>query len=268
MGEGHPGRRVVLYQGRRRPVHPHPAARGLLDLERRSRTYWPEFARRARRRSRVAMLLDHQAGLPAVREPLPPGGLYDWEYMTRALAAEAPFWPPGTRQGYHAVTFGHLVGEMVRRVVGQAASTTSSARRSAGPLGLDFHIGLPEQDEPRVAADDPRRPAAGRRAAVARSSWRPSPTAQSIPALIVRNTGRRPGRPGLARGARGGAAQPGRHHQRPRAGRPVRRARPGREASGGVAWWTRRRSSGWARCTRPAPSDAVLLVGCAFRWAS
>ena len=96
------------------------------------------------------MLLDHQAGLPAIRQPLAPGGLYDWQYMTTLLAAESPFWEPGTRQGYHATTFGHLVGEVVRRVSGRPFDVFFR-EEVAGPLGLDFHIGLPEEHEPRVA---------------------------------------------------------------------------------------------------------------------
>ena len=67
------------------------------------------------------MLLAHQAGVPAVREPVPAGAFYDWDSWSSALAAEAPFWEPGTRNGYHALTFGFLVGEVVRRVSGKIA---------------------------------------------------------------------------------------------------------------------------------------------------
>src|SRR5205823_1078555 len=81
-------------------------SRGLLDLDAPVARYWPEFAREGKDEIAVRRLLDHQAGLPAFRTPLRPGGLYDWEYVTGVLAAEAPFWPPGTRQGYHAATFG------------------------------------------------------------------------------------------------------------------------------------------------------------------
>jgi CheY-like chemotaxis protein len=114
-------------------------SRGLLDLDRPVASYWPEFARAGKEGVTVRMLLDHQAGLPAVRRPLAPGGLYDWQYMTEALAAEAPFWEPGTRQGYHATTFGHLVGEVVRRVSGRPFDEFFRTE-VAGPLGLDFHI--------------------------------------------------------------------------------------------------------------------------------
>lgn len=125
-------------------------ARGQLDLDAPVARYWPEFAQAGKDAITVRMLLTHQAGLPALRTPLRPGGLYDWDYMVQMLAAEEPAWEPGTRQGYHAPTFGHLVGEVVRRVSGQPFDRFFRDA-VAGPLGLDFHIGLPEVDEVRVA---------------------------------------------------------------------------------------------------------------------
>src|SRR5256886_8870907 len=91
------------------------ASRGLLDLNAPVAAYWPEFAKNGKEGILVRHLLNHQAGLPAVREPLPAGAFYDWSLMTEALAREEPFWRPGTRNGYHALTFGYLVGEVVRR---------------------------------------------------------------------------------------------------------------------------------------------------------
>ena len=125
-------------------------SRGLLDLDVPVASYWPEFGQADKDRITVRMLLNHQAGLPAIRQPLAPGGLYDWRYMIDLLAAETPFWEPGTRQGYHATTFGHLVGEVVRRVSGRPLDAFFRAE-VAQPLGLDFHIGLPEEHESRVA---------------------------------------------------------------------------------------------------------------------
>jgi CubicO group peptidase (beta-lactamase class C family) len=120
--------------------------RGELDLDEPVATYWPEFAAAGKHRLPVRYLLSHQAGLPAVRKPLPPGALYDWELMTRALAEETPWWEPGTRHGYHALTFGYLVGELVRRISGQSLGSYFR-RHVAEPLGADFHIGLaPEYD--------------------------------------------------------------------------------------------------------------------------
>src|SRR5437667_4916294 len=81
---------------------------------------------------------------------LPPGSAYDWERMTSVLAAESPWWEPGSKHGYHALTFGYLVGEVVRRISGKSLGTYFSDE-VAGPLGLDFHIGLSEQDDARVA---------------------------------------------------------------------------------------------------------------------
>ncbi|HZT79803.1 MAG TPA: serine hydrolase domain-containing protein, partial [Gemmataceae bacterium] len=117
------------------------ASRGLLDLDAPVARYWPEFAQVGKEGITVRLVLSHEAGLPAVRAPLGAGDLYDWAAMTRALAAEAPFWPPGTRQGYHAATFGHLVGELVRRVSGRGLGAFFRDE-IAGPLRLDFHLGL------------------------------------------------------------------------------------------------------------------------------
>jgi CubicO group peptidase (beta-lactamase class C family) len=124
--------------------------RGQLDLDAPVASYWPDFAAAGKDRIPVRMLLNHQAGLPALRDPLPPGAFADWELMVKSLAAEAPFWDPGTRHGYHAFTFGWLIGELVRRVSGRPLGTFF-ADEVAGPLGLDFWIGLPEDVEPRVA---------------------------------------------------------------------------------------------------------------------
>jgi CubicO group peptidase (beta-lactamase class C family) len=96
------------------------------------------------------MMLDHSAGVPALREKVKNSGPYEWDYMTDRLAAEEPFWAPGTRNGYHGFTFGWTVGEMVRRASGKSLGTYFQDE-IAKPLGLDFWIGLPEAIEPRVA---------------------------------------------------------------------------------------------------------------------
>jgi CubicO group peptidase (beta-lactamase class C family) len=133
------------------------ADRGELDLDAPVARYWPQFAQSGKDAIPVRMLLNHQAGLPAVRAPLPPGAFYDWELMAERLAAETPFWEPGFQHGYHGLTFGFLVGEVVRRVSGR---TLGAFFRDevAGPLGLDFQIGLPEADEPRVSRVIPQPP--------------------------------------------------------------------------------------------------------------
>jgi CubicO group peptidase (beta-lactamase class C family) len=165
--------------------------RGLLDLDSPVARYWPEFAQAGKDGITPRLILSHQAGLPAVRTPLRSGGLYDWDYMTDILAAETPFWPPGTRQGYHAVTFGHLIGELVRRISGKDVGSFFRDE-VAGPLGLDFHLGLPAQDEIRVAPTIKADPTPK-----GEVPWRfftaATKTPASVQALIVHNTGRTPG---------------------------------------------------------------------------
>ena len=126
------------------------AGRGQLDLDAPVTDYWPEFGQNGKQGTTVAMLMSHQAGVPAVRDPLPFGALYDHEFMTDTLAAEAPFWEPGSRHGYHALTFGFLVGELIRRISGR---TLGQFFRDevATPLGLDFQMGCPDSDLPRLA---------------------------------------------------------------------------------------------------------------------
>lgn len=125
-------------------------SRGQLDLDAPVAAYWPEFGQAGKARIPVRMLLNHQAGLPAVREPLPQGAYANWDLMVDRLAKEEPFWEPGTRNGYHALTIGWLVGEVVRRVSGKSLGTFFQ-EEVAKPLGLDFWIGLPEDKEARVA---------------------------------------------------------------------------------------------------------------------
>jgi len=123
---------------------------GRLDLDAPVARYWPEFAQAGKGALPVRWLLSHRAGLPAVRKLLPNEALYDWDAMTSALAAEAPWWEPGSAHGYHAVSFGWLVGEVVRRIAGK--SLGGYVRETfARPLELDFHIGLPESEHARVA---------------------------------------------------------------------------------------------------------------------
>src|SRR5689334_5666687 len=94
------------------------ADRGLLDLDAPVATYWPEFAAAGKEKVLVRHLLSHRAGLAGPREPHSLQELYDWEFTTRRLAATEPWWEPGTQSGYHALTYGFLVGEVVRRVSG------------------------------------------------------------------------------------------------------------------------------------------------------
>jgi CubicO group peptidase (beta-lactamase class C family) len=124
--------------------------RGQLDLDAPVSRYWPEFAEAGKGHMPTRWLLSHRSALPAVRELLAPEALYDWEAMCAALAAQAPWWEAGTAHGYHALTFGWLVGELVRRLTGRSLGTYFGDE-IARPLGLDFHIGLPDAEHHRVA---------------------------------------------------------------------------------------------------------------------
>ncbi|MGE5286262.1 MAG: serine hydrolase domain-containing protein [Micromonosporaceae bacterium] len=129
------------------------AGQGRLDIDAAVASYWPEFAAAGKHAVAVRQLLSHQAGLPAVRRRLPPGSMFDWQMMTAALAAEEPWWEPGTGHGYHVNTFGYLVGEVIRRVTGRTVGELLRAE-VAGPLGADVWIGLPGSQEARVAEFD------------------------------------------------------------------------------------------------------------------
>ena len=124
--------------------------RGQIDLDAPVSRYWPEFAAAGKRDVTVRMLLSHRAGLPAVRRNLPAQSIYDWDPMVEALAAEEPWWEPGSTHGYHVNTFGFLTGELVRRVSG--ASIGAFFRREvAQPLSADFHFGLDARHDARTA---------------------------------------------------------------------------------------------------------------------
>jgi CubicO group peptidase (beta-lactamase class C family) len=120
--------------------------RGALDLDSPVSRYWPEFHDGVL----VRHVVSHTAGLPGVRRPLEPEDLLDGDRMARLVAEEEPFWEPGSRVAYHALTFGWLCGELVRRVDGRSIGRFF-AEEVATPLGLELWIGLPPELEPRVA---------------------------------------------------------------------------------------------------------------------
>jgi CubicO group peptidase (beta-lactamase class C family) len=123
--------------------------RGELDLDEPVATYWPEFAAHGKADIPVGWLLCHKSGLVDVDRPMTIDEALDWETACAALADSPPIWTPGTQHGYHAVTYGWLVGELVRRVSGRSLGTFF-ADEVAGPLGLDFWIGLPAEQIDRV----------------------------------------------------------------------------------------------------------------------
>ncbi|HEV7649346.1 MAG TPA: serine hydrolase domain-containing protein [Actinophytocola sp.] len=131
------------------------AERGELDLDAPVATYWPEFAAAGKAELPVRWLLTHQAGLPYADPVIPMAQVYRWTPMTDALAAQAPVWEPGAAHGYHAMTYGWLVGEVLARVTGTSAGEVLR-KEVADPLGIDFFVGLPEPEFERVA---PLRPA-------------------------------------------------------------------------------------------------------------
>ncbi len=123
---------------------------GKLELDAPVARLWPEFAAAGKEKITLRQLLCHQAGLPALHELLPAEALYDWNAMIQALAAEQPWWTPGEGHGYAPITYGWLVGELLRRADGRGPGESIVAR-TAKPLGLDFHVGLDDAEFPRVA---------------------------------------------------------------------------------------------------------------------
>src|SRR5262245_16120620 len=126
------------------------ADRGQLDYDAPVARYWDEFAAAGKAAITVRQLMSHQAGLPLLRAPLAPGGIYDWDTVVRALAAEKPHWEPGTAHGYHTLSFGHLVGELVRRIDGRDPGRFFR-EEIAQPLGADFMIGVGPEHDARIA---------------------------------------------------------------------------------------------------------------------
>ncbi len=119
--------------------------RGVLELDAPLSTYWPELTAR----TTLRQVLAHRAGLVALDEPAPEDAFYDWDLMCRLLASQPPSWEPGTAHGESALFYGHLVGEVVRRVDGRSLGTFL-AEEVCGPLALDFLVGVPEAELDRV----------------------------------------------------------------------------------------------------------------------
>ncbi len=126
------------------------ADRGELDFDAPVAKYWPEFAANGKADVKVSHLMSHSAGLSGWKEKISTEDLYDWEKATSLLAAQAPFWEAGTAPGYHALTQGYLVGEVVRRITGKSLGAVFR-EEIAEPLGADFWIGLPASEDGRVA---------------------------------------------------------------------------------------------------------------------
>ncbi len=125
------------------------ADREQLDLYAPVTDYWPEFGQNGKEGVQVRHFMSHCAGLSGMDEPMKGDDIYDWDKMVAALAAQAPWWEPGTASGYHALTQGHLIGEVVRRITGKSLGTYFQ-EEIAGPLQADFHIGTGEEHWARV----------------------------------------------------------------------------------------------------------------------
>lgn len=123
---------------------------GKLDPDEAVARYWPEFAQAGKKDIPVRYLLSHRAGLPAIKKDLAEDALFEWDTMVSALAEQDPWWQPGTRHGYHALTIGWLVGEVIRRITGKGLGRYFR-EEIAEPLGLDAHIGLDARHDTRTA---------------------------------------------------------------------------------------------------------------------
>jgi CubicO group peptidase (beta-lactamase class C family) len=135
-------------------------SQGILDYDEKVSTYWPEFAQEGKAEITVRQLIDHQAGLAAIDTPLKVRDLGDLDTLAPLLARQKPRWKPGTRHGYHPISLGLFQNELLRRADPQGRTVGQFlAQELAGPLGLDFHIGLPEDvDLDRVAVLTPSSP--------------------------------------------------------------------------------------------------------------
>ena len=135
------------------------ADRGDLDFDAPVAKYWPEFAANGKSAIKVSHLMSHSSGLSGWKDKITTEDLYDWDKVTRLLAAQAPYWEAGAAPGYHALTQGYLVGEVIRRITGKSLGTVFR-EEVAEPLGADFHIGLPASEDHRVAELAPPPPGA------------------------------------------------------------------------------------------------------------
>ena len=124
--------------------------RGQLNLKEKVTKYWPEYGKNGKEETTVEMILNHSAGIPALKTKVKEGGFLDWGYMVQLLENETPFWEPGKETGYHMMTTGWLIGELINRVSGKSLGDFFN-NELAKPYGLDYWIGLPETEDDRVA---------------------------------------------------------------------------------------------------------------------
>lgn len=131
--------------------------RGQLNLDSPVANYWPEFAHDGKENMPVRYLFSHSSGLAGFDEVITPDKLYNWDYIIKILARQKPLWEPGTQSGYHGLTMGYLLGELVRRITGKTIGTFFH-EEVAVPLKADFFIGIPEEYDNRIAEMIPELP--------------------------------------------------------------------------------------------------------------
>ena len=124
--------------------------RGELELKEKVTKYWPEYGKNGKEETTIEMILNHSAGLPALRTEVKEGGFLDWDYMVKLIENEKSFWEPGKETGYHMMTTGWLIGELIRRTTGKSLSEFFNNELRV-PYDLNYWIGLPETEDDRVA---------------------------------------------------------------------------------------------------------------------
>lgn len=124
--------------------------RGLLDLDTPAWEYWPEFGKNGKEAVTPRHILSHTAGLPAFERPISVEEYYDWDLTVSRLAEQRPRWEPGTKFGYQALTFGHMAGELIRRISGKSPGAFLRSE-VVEPLGGDFHLGIGAEHDDRIA---------------------------------------------------------------------------------------------------------------------
>jgi len=161
--------------------------RGDLHPDEKVTKYWPEYGKKGKEETTVEMILNHSAGLPTLRTEVKERGFLDWDYMVKLIENEEPFWKPGEQTGYHMMTTGWLIGEIIRRVSGKSLGQFFNDEIRE-PYNLDYWIGLPESEDERVAHITPFTPSATDKPSGFANAFRADPN--SIQRLSLTNTGR------------------------------------------------------------------------------
>ena len=160
--------------------------RGELDTKEKVTKYWPEYGKKGKEETTVEMLLNHSAGLPALRTKVKEGGFFDWDYMVKLLENETPFWVPGEETGYHMMTTGWLIGELIRRISGKSLGKFFDDEIRQ-PFNLEYWIGLPENEDGRVAKVTPFKPSPSDKPSGFAKAFKTNPN--SMQKLSLTNTG-------------------------------------------------------------------------------